>query len=98
MICVACNDPESFESVDKWRNEIHLIEQQKPILLVLTKSDLIESLDEPVTLEDLADKSKTDNFQGEMATSSKEWHDFNVHKAFNKVLQAAYLMKYGDPS
>ena len=65
---------------------------------MLTKSDLIESLDEPITLEDLADKSKLDNYQGAMATSSKEWQDFNVHKTFNKMLQAAYLMKYGDES
>jgi hypothetical protein len=27
-------------------------------------------------------------------TSSKEWEDFNVHKAFNRMLAAAYAYKY----
>ena len=27
-------------------------------------------------------------------TSSKAWEDFNVHKAFNKALTAAYKFKY----
>ena len=27
-------------------------------------------------------------------TSSKAWEDFNVHKAFNKALTAAYAFKY----
>ena len=27
-------------------------------------------------------------------TSSKVWEDFNVHKAFNKTLTAAYNYKY----
>ena len=27
-------------------------------------------------------------------TSSKAWEDFNVHKAFNKALTAAYKYKY----
>ena len=29
-------------------------------------------------------------------TSSKAWEDFNVHKAFNKTLTAAYVYKYED--
>ena len=27
-------------------------------------------------------------------TSSKAWEDFNVHKAFNRALTAAYKYKY----
>lgn len=27
-------------------------------------------------------------------TSSKVWEDFNVHKAFNRALTAAYQFKY----
>ena len=27
-------------------------------------------------------------------TSSKKWEDFNAHKAFNKVVRAAYNYKY----
>ena len=43
----------------------------------------------------LRKKSQKLNLQGAMATSSKEWKDFNVHKAFNKVLHLAFIMKYG---
>ena len=73
MICVACNDPTSYANIDRWRNEIEEVESQKPILLILTKSDLEEEIDEPVTLENLVDKSRIDSYQGAMATSSKEW-------------------------
>ena len=39
--------------------------------------------------------AKTDNgFQIAAETSSKVWEDFNVHKAFNKTLTAAYNYKY----
>ena len=40
MICVACNLRTSFENIEKWRVEIQAVEQNKPIILVLTKSDL----------------------------------------------------------
>ena len=40
MICVACNLRTSFENIEKWRAEIQAVEQNKPIILVLTKSDL----------------------------------------------------------
>ena len=43
MICVACNDPESLEHIAKWKAEIKEKEPQKPIALVLTKSDLLEA-------------------------------------------------------
>ena len=46
MICVAANSVESFESLRNWQVEIQNTEQDKPIYLILTKKDLIESLEE----------------------------------------------------
>ena len=40
MICVACNIPESFDSIGKWKAEIKEVEPEKPIVLILTKRDL----------------------------------------------------------
>ena len=54
MICVATNQRDSFENIDWWRNEIQTIEPKKPIMLVLTKSDLQDQIeDSPVTFEEL---------------------------------------------
>ena len=59
MICVACNSKTSFASVDKWRNEITEVEQDKPIMLILTKSDLEGALaeDQRVAFEELKQKA-----------------------------------------
>ena len=46
MICVACNQPSSFENIDKWRNEISEVEPEKPVMLILTKSDMIDIIAE----------------------------------------------------
>ena len=62
-------------------------------MLVLTKSDyadIIHDEDKLVTFEMLTTKSSTGGFQGACQTSSKEWEDFNVHKAFNKTLITAF--------
>ena len=95
MICVACNQKSSFDNVDKWRNEIQEVEPSKPVMLILTKSDMADIVDEDklVTFESLTTKSQTGGFQGACQTSSKEWEDFNVHKAFNKTLITAYKAK-----
>ena len=70
------------------------------MLLVLTKSDLLEDLDEDddnvVTFKSLVKKSKSGGFTGCAKTSSKAWEDFNVHKAFTKVLTAAKKFKIDD--
>lgn len=96
MICVACNMMDSFENIGKWKAEIQEVEQQKPIMLILTKSDLKDEVDEPVLISMLRKASKEQSFQGAMSTSSKAWEDFNVHKAFNKALTTAYMLKYDD--
>ena len=40
MICVATNNRDSFDNIGKWVAEINEVEQEKPIMLVLTKKDL----------------------------------------------------------
>ena len=42
MICVATNMRDSLERIMNWRAEIEAVELDKPIYLVLTKSDLKE--------------------------------------------------------
>lgn len=73
MILIATNDRNSLDNVQRWRNEIEMIEQEKPIILILTKSDLAEGIDEPVTFEEVEEKFHEDGFQGAYKTSSKEW-------------------------
>ena len=94
MICVAANSHESLESVARWKSEIQEIEQEKPVALILTKSDLADEIDEPVDLPMVKNKQKEMAFVMSAKTSSKVWEDFNVHKAFNRALTAAYQFKY----
>ena len=63
-------------------------------MLVLTKIDLMDQCDDPVRFEEFQEHCLQENFQGAFETSSKEWEDFNVHKAFNKTLEFAYRFKY----
>ena len=51
MICVACNNRDSFDNVGKWKSDIQTVEPNKPIILILTKSDLKTALEEPVKLD-----------------------------------------------
>ena len=71
-------------------------------MLALTKADITEAriIDNNfigekfrVDFEELETKSSSGGFQGACQTSSKEWEDFNVHKAFNKTLITAYKSK-----
>ena len=63
----------------------------------MTKSDLEDVADDPVSFEEIEDKCRNDGFQAAFKTSSKDWDsDFNVHMAFNKTLSNAYDFKYGN--
>ncbi len=53
MICVAANNRDSLAHIPQWQNEIAMTEPQKPVMLVLTKSDLVDYVDEPVTYEEI---------------------------------------------
>ena len=46
MICVAANKPDSLTSVSKWRTEIIEACPYTPIMLILTKKDLLDVTDE----------------------------------------------------
>ena len=98
MICVASNQPTSLESVSRWINEIQEVEPYVPIALILTKSDILEMADEDdensVSMEKITKAKEDSGLTVAAKTSSKEWEDFNVHKAFNKTLTAAYIFKY----
>ena len=48
MICVAANDHDSLESVQRLTAEIYEIEESKPIALILTKADLLDTIDDGV--------------------------------------------------
>ena len=50
MVCVAANAPDSLTSVPNWANEIRQACPQAPIVLILTKYDLLEYCDTPVDL------------------------------------------------
>ena len=101
MICVSANTMSSFNNIDRWRGEIDSAgpdKQQAPKLLILTKSDLLDELDEDddnrVDFKLLVNKNKKSGFQGVAKTSSKVWEDFNVHKAFTKTLVTAFKTKF----
>ena len=51
MVCVAANNADSLESVTKWANEIRQACPMAPIVLVITKIDLLDYCDEPVNLD-----------------------------------------------
>ena len=53
MICVACNNRDSLENVRKWKSEIETVEPKKPMILILTKSDLKDNVDMPIKLAEL---------------------------------------------
>ena len=45
IVAVAANNPDSLQSVPRWVTEIRSIRPETPILIVLTKGDLIEFLE-----------------------------------------------------
>ena len=94
MVCVAVNSRESLSSIDKWKAEIATVEPEKPLMLVLTKSDLMEYHDDPVTYEEVKTAKEEKGMQGCCQTSSKAWEDHNVHKAFVRTIATGYFEKY----
>ena len=59
MICVAVNRQASFDNIEKWRKEIQAVETDKPIVLLLTKSDIV---DKEVTIKDLKNVRKQNKY------------------------------------
>ena len=54
MLCVAVNKRSSFDNIKDWVTEIYSTIANKPIMLVLTKSDIEEGAE--VTLKDLKNR------------------------------------------
>ena len=55
---------------------------------------MLEMIEDGVDVKAIKKKTKDLNLTVWAKTSSKAWEDFNVHKAFNKALTAAYNYKY----
>ena len=73
MLCVAINNRDSLESVQRWRVEIRQVCKETRIMLVGTKSDLRSVTAEPITLQDLQNKCDEMGMQAVVETSSKVW-------------------------
>ena len=63
-------------------------------MLTLTKNDLAEFIDDSITREQIIQAKKQHGLQAVAITSSKEWEDNNVHRAFEKLMQTGYTSKY----
>ena len=94
MICVAVNSRSSYENIANWKLEISNNEPNKPIMVILTKSDLVDYVDDAVTFDEIKQQKEDQGFQGCSQTSSKVWEDFNVHKAFVQAICTGYYDKY----
>ena len=82
IVCVAVNSQDSNNNVGRWATEIRQVVPNAPIVICLTKKDLHDYVDEPVTEDMIKRKKEEQGFQGFAFTSSKEWEDFNVHRMF----------------
>ena len=51
IVSVATNNPDSLLSVPRWATEIRTVCPNAPLMIVLTKGDLEDFLDNPVTLQ-----------------------------------------------
>ena len=98
MICVSVPDLNSFENINKWMTEISRSEPDKPMMLILTMSDMLseDSRSDQVTYQQIRTAKDTHGLQGCCQTSSKKWEDFNVHKAFVRTISAGYFSKYDE--
>ena len=96
MLCCAVNNHESLERLKEFKLEIRSINQRAPIILVGCKSDIRETEDGCLTKEDLEAQSQEHGFSETLETSSKNWQDQNVKKAFNRAIKLAYYQKYPD--
>ena len=67
-----------LDNVEKWRRETLSIEQQKPLVLILTKSDLRRFSPEVIDDEMIEEKKKSLSMQMHTETSSKNYSIMNV--------------------
>ena len=53
MICVDASRRKTFDNVSLWENKIRENSPNTPIMLVLTKTDLMDSCVDPVTVDEI---------------------------------------------
>ena len=56
IVCVSVNSRDSCENVSRWATEIRQVVPRAPIIICLTKKDLLEYTDSPVTEQMIKDK------------------------------------------
>ena len=96
MLCVALNNKGTIdaEALEGWKAEIRNVCPTTPIILVGTKSDMRADAESPISTQELERAKQDYAFSAFCETSSKEWTDHNVNKAFLKAIQCAYFFKY----
>ena len=97
MLCVSLNQRDRLENLEKWVNEIRTVCSDSPIILVGTKFDLRDensSDNQSVSTILLKQKSKSLGCQAVCETSSKEYHNHNVSKAFQTAIRTGFYYKY----
>ena len=96
MLCVAVNNRVTLDLVNDFKVEIKTVNPRAPILLVGTKKDMRSDSEGCIPKAELEQQSREMGFQGIVETSSKEWQDTNIKKAFNQAIKLAYYHKYPD--
>ena len=96
ILAVSPDSEESFQNIDKWRNELQLVEPDTPIVLFMNKSDLPNSSEMFARVRRVR-KLDPESFTACYKTSAKEWRDFNVYTAFRNSLRRAFEYKYTLP-
>ena len=94
VLCVAVDLRASFQNVKRWVSEIKQAKPDAPIALILTKRDLVEIVEDPVTIDQLQEQGKKLGCEIIKETSSKEYSDFNVMFTFSECLTTAFHSKY----
>ena len=94
VLCVAVDLRASFQNVKRWVSEIKQAQPDAPIALILTKRDLVEIVEDPVTIDQLQEQGKKLGCEIIKETSSKEYSDFNVMFTFSECLTTAFHSKY----
>ena len=58
IICASTNSTDSFDHIEAWRDMIQSVEPDKPIMLILTQIDLLNSVEEKVDYQQMVNKCK----------------------------------------
>ena len=90
MLCVDLSEAGTMERVRNFKTEVRQVCPKSPILLVGTKKDKPMQ----ITEQQLREKVSAEGLQGQCMTSSKQYQDENVNKAFQYAIRLGYYFKY----